>query len=305
MWWLLFSLHFDAKNMTLSYNSKIRIKYRNMNLISMSSVIPSFIEKYEEVVKTKNSILCVSLDPALPIQRMRQVIPDDDRLEFMKRIIADVAPYTSVIKMNRQYLIGLTADEIKQLNIMIHQKGMISIIDHKLGDIGSSNSSAIFWFKEEGFDAFTFNPYGGNIEEATRMAHEKKLGIIVLTLMSNPQAVIQKLLNIYENPFYIHVAEICKVAKSDGCMIGAANHIQITDIAKIKQAIGNRAIGLVPIMGSNKESAISAILHFGDKALISVGGAILYSDNPASKARFYQEQFNAHREKANQRNLGI
>ncbi|MBY9000584.1 MAG: orotidine 5'-phosphate decarboxylase [Candidatus Heimdallarchaeota archaeon] len=271
----------------------------------MSSILPSFLEKYAEVVKKKNSILCVGLDPALPVQRMRQVIPNDDRLEFMRRIILDVAPFTSVIKMNRQYLIGLTVDEIRQLNITIHQQGMLSIIDHKLADIGSSNISAIFWFKEEGFDAFTFNPYGGNIEEATRMAHEKKLGIIVITLMSNPQAIIQKLLNIYAIPFFLHIAEICKVAKSDGCMIGAGSHIQLIDVAQIKQNIGNNAIALVPLMGPHKESAKNVILHFGDKAMISVGGAILYSDDPPLKACQFQEEFNTYREKVNQRSFGV
>jgi orotidine-5'-phosphate decarboxylase len=111
-------------------------------------LLTSFVDKYADAVKKKNSILCVGLDPALPIQRMRKVIPNDDRLEFMKRIIADVAPFTSVIKMNRQYLIGLTADEIRQLNVLIHQQGMLSIVDHKLADISSSNSSAIFWIKK-------------------------------------------------------------------------------------------------------------------------------------------------------------
>ncbi|MCK4973537.1 MAG: orotidine 5'-phosphate decarboxylase [Candidatus Heimdallarchaeota archaeon] len=271
----------------------------------MSTILTSFVDKYADVVKRKNSILCVGLDPALPIQRMRQVIPNDDRLEFMKKIIADVAPFTSVIKMNRQYLIGLSADEIRQLNVLIHQGDMLSIVDQKLADISSSNSSAIFWIKEEGFDAFTLNPYGGNIEEATRMAHEKKLGILVVTLMSNPQAIIQKLLNIYENPFFLHVAEICKVAKSDGCMIGAGSHIKLTDIAQIKQSIGNNSIALVPILGQHKENAKHAILHFGDKTIVSVGGAILYSDNPSAKARQYQEQFNAYREKISQKSLGI
>jgi orotidine-5'-phosphate decarboxylase len=268
-------------------------------------LLTSFVDKYADAVKKKNSILCVGLDPALPIQRMRKVIPNDDRLEFMKRIIADVAPFTSVIKMNRQYLIGLTADEIRQLNVLIHQQGMLSIVDHKLADISSSNSSAIFWIKEEGFDAFTLNPYGANIEECTRMAHEKKLGIIVVTLMSNPQAIIQKLINIYENPFFLHVAEICKFAKSDGCMIGAGSHIKLTDIAQIKQSIGNNAVALVPILGQHTESAKHTILHFGDKTIVSVGGAILYSDNPPSKARKYQEQFNAYREKVSQKSLGI
>ncbi|MCK5141472.1 MAG: hypothetical protein KAQ70_04710, partial [Candidatus Heimdallarchaeota archaeon] len=87
--------------------------------------------------------------------------------------------------------------------------------------------------------------------------------------------------------------------------IGAGSHIQLIDIAQIKQAIGNNAIALVPILGQHKENAKHTILHFGDKTLVCVGGAILYSDDPSAKARQYQEQFNDYREKISQKSLGI
>jgi len=152
----------------------------------------SFVKKYLDISQEKNTILCVGIDPAIPSQRSKNVIPSENRLEFIRNLVTDVAPYASVIKMNRQYLIGLTIDEIRAINIHIHQNNMLSIIDHKLSDIGSSNMSAIFWFKEESFDAFTFSPFAGNVLEATQYAHSKNLGIIVLTLMSNPEAEFQK-----------------------------------------------------------------------------------------------------------------
>ena len=158
----------------------------------MSELNTTFIKKYLDISKEKNSILCVGIDPATPSQRSKNIIPTEDRLEFMRNIVSDVAPYASVIKMNRQYLIGLTIDEIRAINIHIHQSNMLSIVDHKLSDIGSSNTSAIFWIKEESFDAFTFSPFAGNVLEATEYAHKKDLGIFVLTLMSNPEAEYQK-----------------------------------------------------------------------------------------------------------------
>ena len=92
----------------------------------------SFLQRYQKIVSHKNSILCIGLDPVLPSQRSKYTMKDDDRLDFMRTMIKDVAPHTSVIKMNRQFLIGLTADEIRSLNILIHQNEMLSIIDHKL-----------------------------------------------------------------------------------------------------------------------------------------------------------------------------
>ena len=85
----------------------------------------------------------------------------------------------------------------------------------------------------------------------------------------------------------------------------AGSHIKLTDIAQIKQSIGSNAIALVPIMGQNKENANHAILHFGNKTMICVGGAILYSDDPSKKARQYQEQLNVYREKASHKSLGL
>jgi len=60
-------------------------------------------------------------------------------------------------------------------------------LDHKLGDIGSTNESALFWISDMGFDAFTFSPFAGNIETTVDTAHKRDLGVIVLTLMSNPR----------------------------------------------------------------------------------------------------------------------
>ena len=262
-----------------------------------------FVQKYIEIVEKKNSILCVGLDPALPSQRENYVMPTDDRIAFMKSIIYDVAPYASAIKMNRQYLIGLSVDELRQLNILIHQQDMISIIDHKLGDIGSSNASAIFWFKEEGFDAFTFNPFAGNIAEATKLAHENGLGIIVLTLMSNPEAVIQKEAKVNDEALYLRIAKECGQAKVDGVVIGATGHITSDDIKSIRMAVGSNCLALVPGVGVQGGSANTILHYFGSRAMINVGRGIIYSEDPAKAARMYNNQFNEQRTRINRNRI--
>ena len=124
---------------------KDKIKYKNPIFKQMTKMSTSFIGRYLEISKEKNSILCVGLDPAIPKQRETNTIPSEDRFSFMKQIIEQVSPYASVIKINRQYIIGLKVSQIVELNKLIHSKGMLSIIDHKLSDIGSTNASAIFW----------------------------------------------------------------------------------------------------------------------------------------------------------------
>ena len=254
-----------------------------------------FIQKYLEIAKTKNSILCVSLDPALPSQRSRAEMPNDDRVSFMKRLITDVAPHCCAIKLNRQYLIGLTADEIRSINILIHQNDMLSIIDHKLGDIDTSNDSAIFWFKEENFDAFTFSPFSANIDKASLLAQQRKLGIIVLTLLSNPESMFYKIATVGDQPLFLYVAERCKKTQVDGFWIGNAEHIDVNDVRKLKETIGTNILALAPIYSSEHLIVKSVIYHFDNKAMICVGGPIVYSEDPRQKAEEYKELLNKYK----------
>jgi orotidine-5'-phosphate decarboxylase len=258
----------------------------------MGVKVPVFVKKYEEVAKKKNSILSVGLDPAIPRQREKNVIPTQDRINFMENIIDLVAPYTSVIKINRQYTLGLTIDDIRTINRQIHSKQMLSISDHKLGDIGSSNESAIFWFKEEEFDAFTFNPYSGNVLEATEMAHKLDLGIIVLTLMSNPQAILQKHAKVIGKPLFQHIARLCREANSDGCVIGATAHVESSDILEIKRIVGDNTIALAPGVGAQGGSADTLLKSFGTKTMVNVSRGVIYSQSPGEKAKETQEMLN-------------
>jgi orotidine-5'-phosphate decarboxylase len=258
----------------------------------VSELKTTFVKKYLDNSKEKNSILCVGIDPAIPSQRSKNVIPTEDRLEFIRNLVSDVAPYASAIKMNRQYLIGLTIDEIRAINIHIHQNNMLSIIDHKLSDIGSSNVSAIFWIKEESFDAFTFSPFAGNIQEATQYAHRKELGIFVLTLMSNPEAEYQKQAIIEDKPLYLYIAELCNLANSDGNVIGATEHITSEEVSELHKALGDNKIALIPGVGAQGGSAKKILYHFERNSLVNVGRAIIYSKNPITEAQKYRDILN-------------
>ncbi|MFW9852592.1 MAG: orotidine 5'-phosphate decarboxylase [Candidatus Thorarchaeota archaeon] len=258
----------------------------------MSNRNNSFVKQYYDISQEKNTILCVGIDPAIPSQRSKNVIPTENRLEFIRNLVTDVAPYASAIKMNRQYLIGLTIDEIRAINIQIHQNNMLSIIDHKLSDIGSSNMSAIFWIKEESFDAFTFSPFAGNVLEATQYAHSKNLGIFVLTLMSNPEAEFQKQALIEDKPLYLYIADLCKSANSDGNVIGATEHITSEEISELHETLGKDKLALIPGVGSQGGNAKKILYHFEKKSIVNVGRAIIYSENPIAEAQKYRDILN-------------
>ena len=260
----------------------------------MSTQNNTFVSKYREKVAEKNSILCVGLDPAIPKQRDKNIIPNEDRMGFMENMIELVAPFASVIKINRQYTLGLTINEIKSINNKIHDNGMLSISDHKLGDIGSSNESAIFWFKEERFDAFTYNPFSGNVNEATKMAHKYDLGIIVLTLMSNPQALLQKNAIIDGKPLFLYISNLCRESNSDGCVIGATAHVTAQDIIDIKETVGDYTIALSPGVGAQGGKADVLLEKFGRNSMINVSRGVIYSSSPAKEAEKIQKYLNTY-----------
>ncbi|MHA1954115.1 MAG: orotidine 5'-phosphate decarboxylase / HUMPS family protein [Candidatus Heimdallarchaeaceae archaeon] len=153
-------------------------------------------------------------------------------------------------------------------------------------------ASAVFWFKEEGFDAFTYNPFSGNVLEATKAAHSKGLGIIVLTLMSNPEAVFQKTAVYNEKPLFHHIASLCNEAKSDAVVIGATDNIVSKDVSEVRNILQHEAYVLVPGIGAQGGDAKKILYHFGEKTLVNVGRSIIYSDFPEARAKEFQDKLN-------------
>ena len=248
-----------------------------------------FLRKFQTLYEEKESILCVGLDPAIPEQREKNVISSNDRLKFMHSIIDQVAPYSIAVKPNRQYLIGLTTSEIKEITKKAQGAGLLTIMDHKLSDIGSTNDSALYWIKEEGFDGLTFSPFAGNTQSTSEKAHELGLGVIVLTLMSNPEAkwMIQE--KIEGKTVYQYYAEEVK-KYADGAVVGATGHVEEKHIKEIKEIIEQKII-LAPGVGAQGGDAEKLIKICGKELLINVGRGIIYTEKPAEKAEMYDKQF--------------
>ena len=259
-----------------------------------------FLEKYLKARKEKDSILCVGLDPGLRAFRSVDVVPEkydkDDVVEglteFCLDVIEQTADYACAIKPNSQYLLfTLGLNQLKKINQKARKEGLISIIDHKLGDIGSTNEAAFYWIKEAGFDALTFSPFAGNIEEATRAAHKQELGLLVLTFMSNVEAEWIHKKTVYEwRPLFQKIAEEVKRFGSDGAIMGATNHVTMDDIRMVRSLIGKERLMLFPGVGKQGGSLRSVIGAGGENILVNVGRDIIYDKNPKEKAREYQQQ---------------
>jgi orotidine-5'-phosphate decarboxylase len=258
-----------------------------------------FYEKYLKATKEKGSFINVNLDPALPKQRKNNVIPSkyileedsETLLNFSLDIIEQVSDYCCSIKPNTQYYLGNTS-VLKKITKKIHDEGMLAILDHKLSDIGPSNSSAIYWIKELGFDAFTFSPFAGNIQETVKKAHERELGIIVLTLMSNPEAENMMVhIAIDGQPYFLHAAEMVKKCGADGCVVGLTCFVEDRYIKSIQKAVGDNVVFL--LQGVGPQGGEAKKIKYAHNPLVSLGRAVIYSDDPRETIKRYHRIFNA------------
>ena len=254
-----------------------------------------FYEQYLKATKQKDSFININLDPALPKQRNENVVPDryvskDDAetlLNFSLDIIEQVSDYCCSIKPNTQYYLGHT-NLLKKIAKKTHKEGMLAILDHKLSDIGSTNGSALYWIKEMGFDAFTFSPFAGNTQTTVEKAHENNLGVIVLTLMSNPEA--EKMMidtTVNRQPYYLHTAKTVKEAEADGCVVGLTCFVEDEHIRNIQEVVGDRVVFL--LQGIGPQGGQANKIRYARNPLVSLGRAVIYSDDPRKAVKGYHD----------------
>jgi orotidine-5'-phosphate decarboxylase len=256
-----------------------------------------FYEKYLKATRDKGSFINLNLDPALPKQRTENTIPDkyihkeneQTLLDFSMDIIEQVGDYCCSIKPNTQYYLGHT-NVLEKITKKIQKQGMLAILDHKLGDIGSTNGSALYWIKKMGFDAFTFSPFAGNTQRTVEKAHENDLSVIVLTLMSNPEAE-KMMINTSVNgqPYYMYAAKTVKEAEADGCVVGLTCFVENEYIKNIQETVGDKVVFL--LQGIGPQGGQANKIRYVRNPLVSLGRAVIYSNNPRKAVKGYQDIF--------------
>ena len=146
-----------------------------------------------ELIKQKQSFLCVGLDPDLTKLPLFLLDSEEPYYDFNKAIIDATLPYAIAYKPNLAFYeaLGLegwtalvkTVKYIRSLN-----KPVFLIADAKRGDIG--NTSLMYaraFYEKMDFDAITLSPYMGKDTVSPFMRYYDKWSII-LALTSNKSA---------------------------------------------------------------------------------------------------------------------
>lgn len=239
-------------------------------------------EKFMKAMREKQSQLCVGLDPS-----PKDVSPESI-YDFCERIVEETSDHCFSYKPNTQYVLPMGFSEAKALNDYIHGKGCLSISDHKLSDIGSTNEAALYWLSSMGFDALTYSPFPGNIKETIETARKYHVGIITLTLMSNPEAVFfMKSLVQGKYGFEFIAAEIVKY-DGLGAVVGATCDVE--DIKKVHTILKDQLI-LSPGVGA-QGGGLDIVRIFKERTMVNVSRDIIKNENPGKRAAYYQELIN-------------
>lgn len=149
-----------------------------------------------ELIKKKNSYLCVGLDTDLERIPKHLLSLPDPIFEFNKQIIDATKEFSVAYKPNIAFYeaLGPTGWESLQKTLDYIPKECFTIADAKRGDIG--NTSTLYaraYFNQMGFDSITVAPYMGEDSVKPFLEFPDKW-VILLIHTSNPGSIdIQQL----------------------------------------------------------------------------------------------------------------
>jgi orotidine-5'-phosphate decarboxylase len=148
-----------------------------------------FLEKLEQVWRSRNSMLCVGLDPdleALPSSVRKEQWPI---FEFNRAIIDSTHDLVCCYKPQIAFYSAVAAEKELEMTIRYLQEkypATAIVLDAKRGDIGSTAEMyAKEAFDRYGVDAVTVNPFMGS-DTLEPFLRRKEKGVVVLCKTSNP-----------------------------------------------------------------------------------------------------------------------
>jgi orotidine-5'-phosphate decarboxylase len=232
----------------------------------------------------KGSKIVLALD--FPFEK-----PEDRSRLFSRaeKLLEKVHPYLCAVKFNHHLTLPLgTFDGVQKLVEKVHDTGLMTIMDCKINDIGSTNQVIAEYYYSAGFDALIANPFIGweeGLKPIFEVAARLHRGVILLVYMSHKAAAEGYGQTIIDSKTgktlqYIFFAKEALLHGADGAIVGATYPERIREVRKI---LGEKVPIYSPGIGAQGGKA-QAALTAGASYLI-VGREITLSENPAATAK--------------------
>lgn len=245
----------------------------------------SFKEKMEKNAKKKESSIVLALDFPFHGPNKR-----DELLLEAQGVLEVVYPYICAVKINHHLVLPLgTFDGVQKLVTRAHEKGLLSIMDCKANDIGTTNQVIAEYYYAAGFDALIANPFVGweeGLKPIFDVARRLQRGVVLLAYMSHKGSAEGYGQTIYDEETGLKTSQYFTFAKkalkynADGVVVGATYPEKIREIHEIlgkNVPIYSPGIG---VQGGAAETALEA----GTRYFI-VGRHITLAKNPSEAAR--------------------
>jgi len=258
----------------------------------------NFNRKLLEIIKQKNSLLCVGLDTVLERLPAQIRSADDPFFAFNKAIIDATIEYAAAYKLNTAFYeaYGTKGWQALQKTLRYIPVDTIKIADAKRGDIGNTaRMYARAIFDQLNADAVTVNPYMGGDSVGPFLENPEK-GVFLLCLTSNPGSRDFQYFSDGKQMLYERVAELIvqwNENQNCGLVAGATHPEELAGLRKIAPDIPF----LIPGIGAQGGDLEKSVLHgtdvHGNNALFNSSRAILYAssgDDFAEAARRKAEE---------------
>ena len=261
-----------------------------------------FFEYLEEAQTSRQSLLCVGLDPR------RGNMPVDDLAGFTCAIIDATSDIASAFKPNIAFfeaegIQGLHA--LEETMAVAKARKVPVILDAKRGDAVADPEYARAAFEIWGADAVTVNAWAGG-ESIEPFASYRDKGVYVWAKSSNQGGDDLQMLEVNESPLYAHLVSLTDSWNTNGNLGVVVGATYPSELAHTRANFPQLPI-LVPGLGVQgggvKESVSAALNSRGMGAVFNSSRDIMYAskgpdyaDAARSAAVEFRDAINAARE---------
>ena len=245
----------------------------------------SFSAKMAQTETEKESNIVLAFD--FPFEK-----PENSKKLFSKaeKLLQAVHPYLCAVKFNHHLVLPLgTFDGVQKLVEKAHDMELMTIMDCKVNDIGSTNRVIAEYYYAAGFDAVIANPFIGweeGLKPIFEVSGRLRRGVILLVYMSHKAAAQgygQRILDPKTGRQMLQYVSFAKEAlkrSADGAVVGATYPEKIREVHEI---LGEKVPIYSPGIGAQGGTAQTAMMA-GASYLI-VGREITLAEKPAEAAK--------------------
>jgi orotidine-5'-phosphate decarboxylase len=254
--------------------------------VDPTSVPEKFLQRMDRVLKARDSLVCVGLDPD-PAQMPKPIraLPAGRQLDrFLDGIVTATYPHAAAYKMQLGFFLRYGPRGFQSLARVARKIGAnrIRILDLKANDIPNVMSAFRDGaFREFKFDAVTVTPWLG-WDSIQPFLEDPARGIFIVAHSSNPGAPDFQEIPTPRGPLWLAVVgEVRRLAHANG-NVGTVLGATFADgFRAARSLLGNTIPILVPGVGSQGGSLATAVRDgvdaHGRALLISSSRSIIYA----------------------------